>query len=155
MKFFMLAFLLFFSIGMSQELHAFQIIRIATQEFGDLDEMMVSQYGFERVRDIEEPDQRVYKNNSDEAGELMVITVIRNAKSCSNAVSIVDGSAVRTAKLRDELPALGYTYAGKKKMPDSGIPVSLFVRAQTTFSITDRVTGTGAYQVVLACKQAL
>ncbi|WP_027386465.1 hypothetical protein [Chryseobacterium gregarium] len=154
MRFFLLGFLLFFSLGMSQELYVFRIPEIAKHKFEDLDQIMVSQYGFERVPDIEEPDQRVYKNKSDEAGDLMVITVIRNAESCSNAVSIVDGSAARTAKLRNELPALGYRYAGKKKMPDSGVPVSLFVGEHTTVSITDRITGTGAYQVVLTCKQA-
>ncbi len=155
MKFFLLGLLLFFTTGKSQELNASRILGMAKHEFEDLDQIMVSEYGFERVPDMEETDQKVYTNNSSEPGTLMVATVIRNRTGCSNAVSIVDASAARMARLRNDLPALGFAYAGRRKMPDSSITVSLFVKGNMTVSITDRVTGTGAYQVVLACKRAL
>lgn len=155
MNFFLLGFLLFFCIGKCQEINALRIIGIAKHEFEDLDQIMVSQYGFERVHDIEETDQKVYTNNSNEPDKLMVVTVIRNGSGCSNVVSIVDGSASRVAGLRNDLSAVGYVYAGRKKMPGSSVTVSRFVRENITVSITDHVTGTGAYQVVLICKRIL
>lgn len=155
MRFLLLVFLLLFSTGKSQELNASRILETAKHEFENLDQVMVSKYGFERVHDIEETDQKVYTNSSSEAGKLMVVTVIRNSAGCSNVISIVDGSAVRIERLKKDLPALGYIYSGRKKMPDGGITVSQYVRENTTISITDQVTGTGAYQVVLACKRTL
>jgi len=155
MRFLLLVFLLLFSTGKSQELNASRILETTKHEFENLDQVMVSEYGFERVHDIEETDQKVYTNNSSEAGKLMVVTMIRNSTGCSNVISIVDGSPARIEGLKKDLPALGYIYSGRKKMPDGGITVSQYVRENTTISITDQVTGTGAYQVVLACKWTL
>lgn len=151
MKFFLLFFLFFFSIANAQDLNASQLNAIAEHDFSDLDEIMVSRYGFHRVKAGEEHNQKIYTNNSNEAGNLMVITIIKNEKTCSNVLSIVNASTHSIIKLRNDLSLKGYRYKGKMQMSEE-IVVSQFHRDNFTVSVTDKVTGTGAYQVLLTCK---
>ena len=61
---------------------------------------MVSKYGFKRMLDIEEVNQKVYTNDSNEIDKLIVIIVIKNHKNCYNILSIVMGSADSIAELK-------------------------------------------------------
>lgn len=151
MKFFLLIFLFFFNLNNSQELKASHMTEIAQHDFTELDKVMISKHGFKRVEDIEDVNQRVYTNDSDDTRKMVVITVIKNPKSCSNVLSIVNGSAAHVTKLKEELPAEGYQYIGKKKMSEE-IMVSQFKKENMTVSVTDHVTGTGAYQILLTCR---
>jgi len=151
MKFFLLIFLFFFNLNKSQELKASHMTEIAQHDFTDLDKVMISKHGFKRVEDIEDANQRVYTNDSDDTRKMVVITVIKNPESCSNVLSIVNGSAAHVTKLKEELPTEGYQYIGKKKMSEE-ILVSQFKKENMTVSITDHVTEAGAYQILLTCR---
>ncbi|MCY0969218.1 hypothetical protein [Chryseobacterium wangxinyae] len=151
MKLLLLNFLLFFNLYYAQELNASHMTEIAQHEFADLDGIMISRFGFKRVEDIEDVNQKVYTNDNDNTEKLMVITVIKNPKACSNILSIVNGSAARITRLKEELPKEGYQYAGKKKMSED-ILVSQFTKENMTVSVTDHVTGIGAYQILLTCR---
>jgi hypothetical protein len=124
---------------------------IAQHDFTELDKVMIYKHGFKRVEDIEDINQKVYTNDSDDMHKMVVITVIKNPYSCSNVLSIVNGSAAHITKLKEELPTEGYQYIGKKKMSEE-ILVSQFKKENMTVSITDHVTGTGAYQILLTCR---
>jgi len=151
MKFFLFTFLLFFNLNQSQELKASHMTEIAQHDFTELDKVMIYKHGFKRVEDIEDINQKVYTNDSDDMRKMVVITVIKNPDSCSNVLSIVNGSAAHITKLKEELPTEGYQYIGKKKMSEE-ILVSQFKKENMTVSITDHVTGTGAYQILLTCR---
>ncbi|MDF2931574.1 MAG: hypothetical protein K0R36_905 [Chryseobacterium sp.] len=151
MKFFLFTFLLFFNLNQSQELKASHMTEIAQHDFTELDKVMIYKHGFKRVEDIEDINQKVYTNDSDDMRKMLVITVIKNPDSCSNVLSIVNGSAAHITKLKEELPTEGYQYIGKKKMSEE-ILVSQFKKENMTVSITDHVTGTGAYQILLTCR---
>lgn len=151
MKFISVIFILFFSLNYAQSLTASAIHEISQYNFEHLDRLMITEHGFKRVEDIEEENQKVYTNYSDEPHELLVITVIQDSSGCSNVLSIVNKSAVDVSKLRKELPLEGFLYRGKKKM-SAEMVVSQYVRGKFTVSITDHITSTGAYQILLVCK---
>ena len=149
-----LFFLIFFihtNKAQTKYLNVSHLKEIADYEFSALDFLMISKHGFTRTRDIEDFNQRVYTNNSDDPENLMVITIIKNPKSCSNILSIVNGSASHIGQLKQELPFSGFQYSGRKKMSEEVI-VSQFISEKNTVSITDHVTETGAYQILLLCK---
>lgn len=151
MKFFIFCFLLFFSLLPAQDLSANHISEIAYYDLDHLDKAMIQVYGFKRVQDIEDDNQRVYTNDSHKIGELIVITVIKKAGSCSNILSIVNASSDSVLKIRQDLPKIGYLYKGKQKL-SADIFFSLFVKDKLTVAITDQVTHTGAYQILVTCK---
>ena len=125
---------------------------MAEYEFSALDLLMISKHGFTRIRDIEDFNQRVYTNHTDDPKDLVVVTIIRNEQSCSNILSIVNNSASDIARLKEELPLSGFWYNGRKQMSEKLI-VSQFASEKNTISITDHVTETGAYQILLLCKK--
>ncbi|MFP3594459.1 hypothetical protein [Chryseobacterium sp. SIMBA_038] len=88
---------------------------IAKHDFTELDKVMISKHGFKRVEDIEDTNQKVYTNDSNDTRQLVVVTVIKNAESCSNVLSIVNGSAAHVTKLKEELPTEGYQLSEKRK----------------------------------------
>jgi len=151
MKLVILLFLFFIHFSKSQELKVSHITEIAKHEFAELDHVMVSKLGFERIKDVEDINQKVYSSDSNDAEKLVVITVIKHPKNCSNVLSIVNRSADSVAKLKEELPTQGYRYIGKKKMSKE-ILVSQFRKENMMVSVTDHVTAIGAYQILLTCR---
>lgn len=151
MKYLVLIFALIFNLTYSQVLSAVHIEKISKIEFEDLDQLMLNEYLFKRMPDVEDENQRVYTNDTDMLEEMIVITVIKNLKGCGNILTIVDRSAVNVLKFREQLPFIGFAYRGKKKMSDE-IAVSQFTKEKTTISVTDDVTSTGAHQIIVVCK---
>jgi hypothetical protein len=151
MKYFVLIFTLVINFSYSQILNADQIQKISKVEFEHLDHLIVNEYLFKRMPDIEDENQRVYTNDSNMLDELIVITAIKNPKGCGNILSIVDRSSENVLKLREQLPLEGFVYRGKKRMSDE-ILVSQFAKEKITISMTDDVTSTGAHQIILVCK---
>lgn len=148
MKLFILLLLFFIHFSKSQELKMSHMTEIAKHEFAELDQVLVSKLGFERIEDI---NQKVYSNDSDDIDKLVVITVIKAPESCSNVISIVNRSAESIAKLKEELPTEGYQYIGKKKMSEE-ILISQFKKDNVIVSVTDHVTAIGTYHILLICK---
>lgn len=136
MKYLSFIFILFFSLGYCQKLKAVHFDDISKYEFEELDRLMVEQHGFLRMDDIEHEHQRVYTNNSDQLDQLIVITVIKDPKSCSHVLSIVDRSESSVMRLKEELPNAGYHYQGEKKMSEE-ILVSHFTKGRKAVLITD------------------
>lgn len=115
MKYLIVIFILLFFYGSAQKINATQIHEIGQHEFDVLDDLMVSKHKFVRVKDIEDENQKVYTNDSDHLDDLLVVTVFRNRKGCSNVLSIVDNSEENVDQLKDDLPQEGFVYHGKKR----------------------------------------
>jgi hypothetical protein len=150
MRYLALIFTFFSCCSNAQILDAIQINEIGQHEFDVLDDLMVSKHKFVRVKDIEDENQKVYTNNSDHLEQLMVVTVFRNSNGCSNVLSIVDNSEENVDQLKDDLPQEGFVYHGKKKMSEELI-VSQFSKGKLHVLISDTITASGAYQILLMC----
>jgi len=153
-KFLMLYLLLFFALCQSQNLQGVHLEEIANHNMEKLDNVMIQKFGFTRVKEIEDLNQRVYSNNSDKKENLLVITVIKKEGSCSNILSIVNSSFDNMQRLRAELPTIGYVYAGKKRL-SSSIILSQYVKDRIIIALSDEVTATGAYQILLVCNHKM
>ncbi|WBX97822.1 hypothetical protein [Chryseobacterium gambrini] len=151
MKILLFTLMFFYMVGYSQELTAHQINHISTYEFESLDELMVQKHNFIRVKDFEEEHQKVYTNDSEHLDKLMVITVIKDIKGCSNVISIVNKSEVGVLKFIEELPKAGFAYQGKKKISED-VFASKFMKDKTTVLVSDTITNTGAYQILIMCR---
>jgi len=151
MKYLLPVFIMLFNCSYSQSLNAVQIQEISNYSFVDLDRLMVTKYKFSRMHDLEDDQQKIYSNDSDQADKFLVITVIKEINACANILSIVNSSEADISKLKEDLPSEGFVYRGKKKMTED-IMVSQFVKEKITISITDSRTSTGAYQILWMCK---
>lgn len=151
MKYLLPVFIMLFNCSYSQSLNAVQIQEISNYSFVDLDRLMVTKYKFSRMHDLEDDQQKIYSNDSDQADQFLVITVIKEINACANILSIVNSSEADISKLKEDLPSEGFVYRGKKKMTED-IMVSQFVKEKITISITDSRTSTGAYQILWMCK---
>ena len=151
MKYLLPVFIMLFNCSYSQSLNAVQIQEISNYSFVDLDRLMVTKYKFSRMHDLEDDQQKIYSNDSDQADKFLVITVIKEINACANILSIVNSSEAEINKLKEDLPSEGFVYRGKKKMTED-IMVSQFVKEKITISITDSRTSTGAYQILWMCK---
>jgi hypothetical protein len=151
MKYLILVFTLLFNCSTAQVLNAVHIHQIGQYKFDDLDDLMVNKHQFKRIKDVEDNNQRVYTNDSEQLDQLLVITVIRDLKGCTNVLSIVDKSAANVFRLKNDLPKEGFEYLGKKKMSEELI-VSQFIKGKVSVLISDTVTSTGAYQILLMCR---
>ena len=151
MKYLLLIFMLMCSSITAQILNVAQIHQIGLHTFDDLDNLMVNQHKFKRVEDVEDDNQRVYTNDSDQLDQLLVVTVIRDSKGCANVLSIVDRSGENVFKLKNDLPQEGFEYIGKKKMSEELI-VSQFKNGKVHILISDTITSAGAYQILLMCR---
>lgn len=146
-----LIFTLLFCCSNAQILDAIQINQIGQYEFDNLDNLMTSKHKFMRVKDIEDENQKVYTNDSDYLDQLIVVTVFRNPRGCSNVLSIVDKSAANVYQLKNDLPQEGFIYLGKKKMSEELI-VSQFSKGKVHVLISDTITASGAYQILFMCR---
>lgn len=151
MKFLFMIFMLMCTCTTAQRLNVRQIHQIGLHTFDELDKLMVNQHKFKRVEDVEDDNQRVYTNDSDQLDQLLVVTVIRDLKGCANVLSIVDKSAANVFQLKKDLPQEGFVYMGKKKMSEELI-VSQFQNGKVHILLSDTITSAGAYQILLMCR---
>ncbi|MBW7674166.1 hypothetical protein [Chryseobacterium chendengshani] len=103
------------------------------------------------MKNLEEVDQRVYSNESDDLSQLIVVTIIKQNDSCANITSIVIKSLTNVLQIRNDLSILGFNYKRKKKLAPE-IIVSEFVKDRYCILITDNTTQTGAFQILSICK---
>lgn len=152
MKHFVLVFILLSGCSYGQVLNAAQIHQIGMYKFDDLDDLMVNKHKFKRAEIFEDDNQRVYTNDSEQLDRLLVITVFRDTKGCSNSLSIVDKSEANVFLLKNNLPEEGFRYISKKKMSEDLI-VSQFTNGKIHVLVSDTITSTGAYQILMMCRE--
>ncbi|MCY0976904.1 hypothetical protein PGH12_07025 [Chryseobacterium wangxinyae] len=151
MKYLIIILALYFNSVNAQSLTAFQVHQISTYSFEDIDDLMVIEYDFKRLKDLEDVNQKVYSNDSEHLDQLIVVTVIKNLKSCANITSIVIKSLANTLEIRKDLSMIGFVYQGKKLLAPE-IVVSEYSKGRDYILITDNTTPTGAFQILSMCK---
>ena len=151
MKYLIIILALYFNTIRAQYLTAFQVHQISTYSFEEIDDLMVIEYDFKRLKDLEDVNQKVYSNDSEHLDQLIVVTVIKNLKSCANVTSIVIKSLTNTLEIRKDLSLIGFVYQGKKLLSPE-LVVSEYSKGRDYILITDNTTPTGAFQILSMCK---
>ncbi|VFB02313.1 Uncharacterised protein [Chryseobacterium taihuense] len=144
--------ILFVNFCFCQQLSVKILEDAAENELILLDRLMIDHHQYIREYDPEETKYKVYSNNSEDAGKLVVLTVIAvKDKTCKNAVSAVSGKNTDMAGFRKQLSDSQYVFQGEKTLTGK-IKLLHYSKNNKGISFTEEITQSGGYQILFTCR---